>query len=139
MGKIKGIDLYKAVVQDQDESYLDKVFKYGESEIRVHKLTGGGKMHLWNNKKQEIALNRIPYNRLDWIMETEWEEVKQPISWEEALKAAAEGKTILCKTNRDTTSEIWNKYEPNLDQFLDQDREAISRFEILNGEWYIED
>lgn len=63
----------------------------------------------------------------------DWQEVKQPVTWQEAIEAWANGKTIKC--TKQGSDFVFEGYKPNLrDQF-----DAIGRFQLIDGTWYIED
>ena len=63
-----------------------------------------------------------------------WHELKQPVSWQEALEAWINGKRVVCKLNEDTYS-----YHISRLLLVDQDANALSDSEIQRGTWYIED
>lgn len=64
-----------------------------------------------------------------------WQEVKQPVTWQEAFKAwAMGGKTICCKKPNSLPLVYENK--TRLD---DQFGSGVCPGEILSGTWYIED
>ena len=54
----------------------------------------------------------------------EWGEVKQPVTWQEALEAWATGKSITLKMNGQT-------------EIIDYSGLALNKKDIQNGEWYI--
>lgn len=56
--------------------------------------------------------------------DSEWEEVKQPVSWQEALEAWATGKAITLKIN-------------GVAHCIDYSGLALNKKDIQNGEWYI--
>lgn len=58
-----------------------------------------------------------------------WEIVKQPVTWQEAIQAWAEGKTITCKTGITEKFALTN-YDLSLDISLDK---------ITYGVWYVEE
>ena len=65
----------------------------------------------------------------------DWQEVKQPVPWQEAIKAWMNGKTISV-TQKDIKKRF---YEGQDDLLRDQNGDPISENEISNGTWYIED
>lgn len=65
----------------------------------------------------------------------DWKEIKQPVTWQEAIKAWMNGKTI-CVTQKD----IEKRFYEGKDYLLrDQHGDSVSEDEIAEGTWYIED
>ena len=64
----------------------------------------------------------------------DWQEVKQPVTWQEALEAWVNGKRVICKLNEETYA-----YHISCLLLVDQDANALSDSEIQRGTWYIED
>ncbi len=62
----------------------------------------------------------------------DWEEIKQPVSWQEAIAAWANGKTIRCEYHDETRT-----YSKDISE--DQNGQMMNRLEIKNGTWHIED
>ena len=133
MGKIKGIDLYNKVLNN-DESILGKVFKSGEDEIKIER--NPIEMYFVNNKKpRQFYIVMISREKLKWFMSEAWEEVKQPVSPQEALKEWFMGKTIYSICPLGTKSIYSNENE----LLVDQNFKAISRSKMKEDKWYIED
>ena len=142
--KIKGIDLYKKVLE-KDKNVLDKKFK--NEEFGEVKITYGwgryGDDWAMETKKRINFLSNKEVSVIDIIMLAEWEEVRQTVTWQEAIEARADGKDIYF---------IYEgiKYEIYYDilavsringDYIDtkSDRKNI-KFDMLeNGEWFIED
>lgn len=74
------------------------------------------------------------YNYLS--IDDEWEEVKQPVSWQEALEAWANGAAVKCEINDGSGFTLF--YKGNLYP-EDGDEIALCSEEILKGTWYILD
>jgi len=77
----------------------------------------------------------LPFNNINALKKIEWKEVKKPVSFLEAIKAFNEGRTIYCKY-RDIVSYFRSKPFKGL---MDDNKNPIASYEILEGEWYIED
>lgn len=63
----------------------------------------------------------------------DWQEVKQPVTWQEALEAWVNGKTIKCTIQG--SDFIFDGYKPKLRDQID----TIGRIQLREGTWYIED
>lgn len=62
-----------------------------------------------------------------------WELVQEPVTWQEAIEAWANGKTIECRIYEDI-----NIYKPGyVEELVDLENFAVSMEEILEGTWYI--
>ena len=72
----------------------------------------------------------------------DWQLVKQPVTWQEAIQAWADGKMAICELDGDTYVYQWNgnraisKYQNHL---LDQEGDAVTVRMISGGTWYVED
>lgn len=67
-----------------------------------------------------------------WILDEEWEEAPQEVTWQEALEAWANGKDIKSVIYDE---EIFYKHEEGY--LEDQNGDAISFDELTEGKWYI--
>ena len=78
----------------------------------------------------------------------DWQIVRQPITWQEAIQAWADGKKVAWEEDTD----VWEDADRRVfdrkksrsipkyqNQFLDQDGEAVMVRMISGGEWYVED
>ena len=72
--------------------------------------------------------------RTTFPMEDVWEEVKQPVPWQEAIQAWAEGKTVIVENTCDK-----RKYDGKKNFFKDEHGNPMGSWEITNGTWYVED
>lgn len=63
----------------------------------------------------------------------EWQEVKQPVTWQEAIEAWVNGKTIKCTMQG--SDFVFDGYKPKLRDQID----TIGRIQLREGTWYIED
>lgn len=69
--------------------------------------------------------------------DAEWEEVKEPVSFMEAIKSLDEGKTVYCEVdNRKFTYKQPRTY---ITEIRSEEAGCISIKEILEGKWYIEE
>ena len=66
------------------------------------------------------------------FIEGNWEEVKQPVTWQEAIQAWVDGKEVICMLNRAAL-----EYAPSNFGMENQYQTGISYREIKEGEWYI--
>ena len=62
-----------------------------------------------------------------------WEIVRQPVTWQEAIQAWADGKTI--KTESSDGIRTYKRTTNSLQSVLG----GVTKDEILNGKWYVED
>ena len=62
-----------------------------------------------------------------------WEEVKQPVTWQEAIEAWVSGKTIKCTIQG--SDYVFDGHKPKLRGQID----TIDRSQLRDGTWYIED
>lgn len=62
-----------------------------------------------------------------------WQEIKQPVPWQEAIEAWVNGKTIKCTFNN--SDFVFDGYKPKLRGQVD----TIDRSQLQKGTWYIED
>ena len=65
----------------------------------------------------------------------DWHEVKQPVTWQEAIEAWANGKRIRCVINK--AEFIFEKRHYR--EFQDQNDYGLAVEQITKGTWYIED
>lgn len=63
----------------------------------------------------------------------DWHEVRQSVTWEEAIQAWVGGKTIKCEHGQ-----ITFVYNPDYDEFFGNNSGVHKRL-FTNGKWYVED
>ena len=63
-----------------------------------------------------------------------WQLVRQPVTWQEAIQAWAEGKTVIVENTCDK-----RKYDGKKFFLKDEYGIPLGSWEITNGTWYIED
>ena len=63
----------------------------------------------------------------------DWQEAKQPVTWQEAIEAWVSGKTIKCTIQG--SDYVFDGHKPKLRGQID----TIDRSQLRNGTWYIED
>ena len=92
-----------------------------------------------NYNQEEIIISMgadcydLPFRVLD--SNRDWQEVKQPVPWQEAIKAWMNGKTIGV-----TQKDIEKRFYEGKDYLLrDQHGDSVSEDEIAEGTWYIEE
>ena len=72
----------------------------------------------------------------------DWHEVKQPVTWQEAIQAWVDGKKVVWEEDAERRvfdrNKSWAipKYQSHL---LDQDGDAVTVRMISGGKWYVED
>ncbi len=71
--------------------------------------------------------------REDHLLDDGWKLVRQPVTWQEAIQAWADGKTI--KTQSDDGIRTYRKTSKGLQSVLG----GVTKDELLNGNWYVED
>lgn len=81
----------------------------------------------WDKGGGRVVLDR-------WFLNREWEEAKQPVPWQEALEAWANGAAVKCEINDGSGFTLF--YKGNLYP-EDGDEIALCSEEILKGTWYI--
>lgn len=62
-----------------------------------------------------------------------WEEVKQPVPWQEAIEAWMNEKTVRCEIGEENYI-----FSRSTDEFKD-DLGAVTRIQLYEGTWYIEE
>ena len=65
----------------------------------------------------------------------DWQEVKQPVTWQEAIEAWADGKKIRCVIGKAEYIFGRSPYR----EFQDQNDYGLAPEHITKGTWYIED
>ena len=76
------------------------------------------------------------------LEEDNWYEVKQPVSWQEAIQAWAEGGKVVWEHGTDRrvfdrgNRLLSAKHQSHL---IDQDGDAVTVRMIFGGKWYVED
>ena len=73
-----------------------------------------------------------------FIMSAEYEEVFQPVTWQEALEANSKGKRVRVETNRNRCRGYISTFEHD-DLLKDTHGDAMTALEIATGTWYILD
>ena len=71
-----------------------------------------------------------------------WQLVRQPVTWQEAFQAWADGKKVVWEEDTDRRVFDRNKSWPipkYQNHFLDQDGDAVTVRMISGGKWYVED
>ena len=66
-------------------------------------------------------------------LDLDWQLVRQPVTWQEAIQAWADGKTI--KTESSDGIRTYKRTTNSLQSVLG----GVTKDEILNGKWYVED
>jgi hypothetical protein len=115
----------------------NKENKFTDSSKRTLTLDGRGNITIISSLGEDLK-NRC------FNPDREWELVQQPVSFLEAVKAYAEGKTISCNIGKRTyvyrpneKAKVFNSMGGYLLVDVYNENEAISTEEILKGEWFI--
>lgn len=137
--KIKGIDLYKRMVEN-DSTLINKKFyndNFGEYKIQI-----GGQSKMFMCMFDDMGMNLLNDKKplqINDIFTSEWEEVKEPVTWQEAIEARMNGKDVYFiyeEDKHEVYGDVLGIYSVN-DEILDDD---YIDFDMLqNGEWFIED
>lgn len=89
----------------------------------------------WTYLGSDSATDRFVEACLQIGVGGDWELIQEPVTWQEALQAWAEGKTVRCKV---CNSEFIYLYDIDEPELLDTNGDAILPEEITRGTWYIE-
>jgi len=93
------------------------------------------KSNMWIDTEGDLVMDVVEtapdYSITDneWL-NAEWHLVETPITWQEALQAWAEGKTVICKLN-----DINEEYSELC--FSNNHDTPLTRYQILYGQWFI--
>ncbi len=91
------------------------------------------KSNMWIDTDGDLVMDVVktapdyPITDNEWL-NAEWQLIETPVTWQEALQAWAEEKTVICKFN-DINEEyicLSNDYDTHL-----------TRYQILYGQWFI--
>lgn len=91
-----------------------------------------------NYNQEEIIISMgadcydLPFRVID--SDRDWQEVKQPVTWQEAIQAWADGDTVKCVLGKSESVFFGEKIA-----FRNQDASVIDKVQIREGTWYIED
>ena len=66
--------------------------------------------------------------------EADWQEIKQPVTWQEAIEAWMNGEPIKC-----VLEESVSVFDGEKINFRDSRSNAVDKVQLRNGTWYIED
>jgi hypothetical protein len=80
------------------------------------------------NGREEIEFTKMA-GAIDLMRD--WQLVREPVPWQEALQAWANGKTIECVLNENQKETY---YSPGKTSIL-----VLTPYNIINGTWYIQD
>jgi hypothetical protein len=104
------------------------------------RLFAGGTPHGYKEcivKNSEICSNDNASFALCIFSNTEVEEIKQPVTWQEAIEAWANGKSVKCVYG--DKPRVGIALYNNGGFLKDTDSCSLSKAEIVEGIWYIED
>lgn len=132
MKKYKTWEAFK-ILEENPESRLKFKTVTDNGTVLILRVGGFGYYHITNiDGAAKGASDNLHINN------QEWELVKEPVDFIEAIKAYDEGKTIICKLDFGDIA-----YEPKRQteygRVLESWSEAIGTKEILEGKWYIQE
>lgn len=113
----------------------NKKFKNKKDGYKVQ-MINGLLVYPFYNSEHELQSS-------DWFLvadnalEMEWKEVKEPVTWQEAIEAWIDGKTIYCLLNGEKF--IYERSPLRKSLYDTEWKSSISAAELMNGDWYIED
>lgn len=111
------------------DEYSDaKRWEVSKKEAALETNNGTTKEDL-NNIINFLVQIADPYTTEDLV-----DEVKKPVTWQEAILAWAEGKTIIVENTCDK-----RKYDGKKNFLIDEYGNPMGSWEITNGTWYVED
>ena len=93
------------------------------------------KSNMWIDTDGDLAMDVVktapdyPITDNEWL-NAEWQLVETPVTWQEALQAWAEEKTVICKFN-----DINEEYSETC--FSNNYDTPLTRYQILYGQWFI--
>jgi len=93
------------------------------------------KSNMWIDTDGDLAMDVVktapdyPITDNEWL-NAEWHLVETPVTWQEALQAWAEEKTVICKFN-----DINEEYSETC--FSNNYDTPLTRYQILYGQWFI--
>lgn len=135
MERLKTYEIWKMIDENKDEmvgkryvqvsGLLQNGFNLGDIAVvtEYHRITSLG-----SEKHSKM--------RLSWNGFEEWEEVKEPVSFMEAIKALDVGKAIYCEI--DNRKFTYKRPRTYITEIRSEEAGGISVKEILEGKWYIE-
>lgn len=98
-----GINLYEEVALYQNKKYLGKKYKSGNREIEVTKWGFDRHLDLYeNNSPKHVFYDSRPAD-IKTFMGADWQEIRQPVTWQEALEAWSNGEVITCFIGKNRT------------------------------------
>ena len=96
-----------------------------------------------NYNQEEIIISMgtgcydLPFRVLD--SNRDWQEIKQPVTWQEAIEAWANGKTIKCVHYGENYAFEGRSVFLATDEHVEPSNVEPSKKMILDGTWYIEE
>lgn len=99
----------------------------------------GHEVCLWIDKGGDLVADEVikqdhPTTCERWLKAT-WQLVSTPVTWQEAIQAWSEGKTVRCEREGKLTCE----YSQGRNKLTDQYGWGPEKDEFLTGTWFIED
>jgi hypothetical protein len=125
MKKYKLSEVIAMLEKNPELRFIRKASNFHENDVEF--FLKNGRFRTNSNTDAFMAANLF-----NW----EFELIQQPVTFIEAVKAYAEGKTIRCEFGN-----IDYIYKPTelSGRLVDQNKIAIGESEILEGTWYIEE
>ena len=111
--------------------------------MSIDKSCGSNYFHLTAINEKGHDISHRDSGGFDGNLTTEdsWHEVKQPVTWQEAIQAWYEGKKVVWEEDMDRRVFRKNRWlGAKLQSYLiDEEGEALTIGEIFLGKWYVED
>ena len=138
-------EVIKELTEDSTKKFEAKLLESKDCIVRMRVVTGFSryfKFEVFDGKRlidQSLAGGRFNGNVAFGL---DWQEVKQPVTWQEAIQAWADGKKVAWEEDADRRvfdrNKSWpiSKYQNHL---LDQEGDAVTVRMISGGTWYVED
>ena len=129
---MKTWEMIKALTEDNKKKFKDSL----NSTIGLNK---GGELswleEIGISAEKPVVFGKTFYwNNLD----VEWKEIKESVTWQEALEANSKGKKVKVETNSNRCKGYTKTFASD-DLLQDTEWDAMTSLEITTGTWYILD
>ena len=141
--RIKGIDLYTRMIEMDKTLIYRRIYneKFGECDISLCGVDLSF-MGIFKKTNENILSDKTP-KEINEILTSDWDLLKQPVTWQEAIEARMNRKKIYFMYNGDRYEmydDVIGVCRINNEAIDYNSREETIGFDMLiNGEWFIED